>query len=367
MCAAVRWQKIGIWLVTSLPLVFSAAAANSDTFESLVLVAETEIAARRFDLGLSTLARALEVAGNSADDNQQYDVLRRMADLHSLVGDLDRASAALTSMERVSERMHSAPSTAHAHELVEIADWRCRIGEFARAQLLYRRGIDLFDGLADQLALIEALASFARCSTRELMAEGVALSPDSLNAYRGPIEPTGRLLAENSGFHRRVSQLLRRQGEQALRRAVRLADAAEVSTSQRVSVLLQAGDWYQAKGHTLAARNLYAAASVHAAPGPSGVEPLLAAPVQVLYPVPPTALRAHNPFGDGLEHAVEFELTISARGVPIDIRLISGTDPRQIEETRSALRVARFRPRFEHGKPVLTRGVRFRQVFRVFV
>jgi tetratricopeptide (TPR) repeat protein len=366
MYASSNWLRSFAWLFASLPLMFSGASANDDTFESLVRLAETEIAARQFDVGVSMLARALEIAGGSADEDRQYDVLRRMADVHSLVGDLDRASDALTSMERISARPRASRSPAQARASLEIADRRCRIGEFARARRLYRNGIDLFDALNDQSALIDALASLARCCTRELMAEGVATSPDSLDEYRGPIEPSGRLIAESSRFHRRVSSMLRWEGEQSLRRAVRLADAAGISKSRRVSVLLQAGDWYQAKGHTVAAQELYSAAGLDSTSGAPDVGPL-ATPVHVLYPVPPTALRAHNPFGDGLEHAVEFELTIAANGVPHDIRLISGTDRRQIEETRSALRVARFRPRFERGKPVITHGVRFRQVFRIHV
>jgi hypothetical protein len=98
------------------------------------------------------------------------------------------------------------------------------------------------------------------------------------------------------------------------------------------------------------------------------VNPLLAIPAQVLYPVPPSALRAHNAFGDGLKHVVEFELTVTADGRAMDVRPISHeAHEREIDETRNALRAARFRPRFEHGKPVNTAGVRFRQIFRVFI
>ena len=370
MWAAWRSSKGWFAMLVGVQLVFGQAAAHEGSIEPLVRLAETQIAARQLDDGIRTLSRAVEIVRRSAGqhDHRQYDLLRRLVDVQSLAGQLRSASASLLRMKRVSERTHGRHSTQHARALVEVADWHCRIGEFTRARRLYRESIELLDGLIDRPALIDALSALARCCTQELLRDGISTSPDSLDAYRGPIEPGGWPGVDSSAFHEHVSRMLRREGEQALQRAVRLADPDGLDANRRVSLLLQTGDWYHAKGDIGAAQNFYSAAHIVAAQNSAEVNSLLAVPAHVLYPVPPSALRAHNPFGDGLEHVVEFELTVTADGRAVDVRPISHeAHEREIDETRNALRAARFRPRFEHGKPVNTAGVRFRQIFRVFI
>jgi hypothetical protein len=370
MWAAWRSSKKWFAVLVGMQLVFGQAAAHEKSIEPLVRLAETQIAARQLDDGIRTLSRAVEIVRQSATphDRLQYDLLRRLVDVQSLAGQLRSASASLLHMKRISERTHGRHSAPHAHALVEVADWHCRIGEFTRARRLYRESIGLLDGLIDRPALIDALSALARCYTQELLREGIATSPDSLDAYRGPIESAGWPGVDSSGFHEHVSRMLRQEGEQALQRAVRLADPAGLDANRRVSLLLQTGDWYHAKGDIGAAQNFYSAAHVVAAQNSADVNSLLAVPAYVLYPVPPSALRAHNPFGDGLKHVVDLELTVTAQGQAVDVRPIGDqAHEREIDETRNALRAARFRPRFEHGKPVNAAGVRFRQIFRVFI
>ena len=163
----------------------------------------------------------------------------------------------------------------------------------------------------------------------------------------------------------RVTKILRVDGEQAMRRAAQLAETAQLAPARRVAVLVQVGDWFQAKNHSRTARKYYASAQRWIV-RTRGAEDPLAAPVQVLYPVPPLALRNHStPESSAAERYVEIELTVLADG-SVDVQRVITRDPGKsaADETLQALRVARFRPRMVEGSAVDTPGVRFRQPFK---
>ena len=129
-----------------------------------------------------------------------------------------------------------------------------------------------------------------------------------------------------------------------------------------MALLLQAGDWFQVKDHYRAARSYYAMAEELAAS--SGFEHPLATPVQLLYPLPPTALRARGLPRDADTEAryVEVEFRVHADGT-VDTERVVQRDlgKSAVNEVLNALSVARYRPRFVDGRAVDTDGVRLSQ------
>lgn len=223
----------------------------------------------------------------------------------------------------------------HALSLAAIAAWQCRLGKFDSGRQRFRRSIEQLSAPADEERLIEALLGLARCSLDELAAAGIETAPGSLDEYRGPVLRSNRMSAASPAFQLRVLKMLRLDGEQALVRAAQLAETTSLTPERRVAVLLQVGDWFQAKDHNRTARKYYASAQQWVRRSANAENPF-AAPVQVLYPVPLLALRV----------------------------VVREPGKSAADETLQALQAARFRPRVVDGAALDTEGVRFRQAFK---
>ena len=335
--------------------------------EPLAALANALNAAGQPAAAIEPLNRAVGILRRSSGlyDRRQYALLSQLTDLHSLLGDIDDAAAVLAYMERVSERTHGRHSVEHALSLSEIAEWHCRLGKFDSGRERYRRSIERLRTPAEEEHLIDALLGLARCSFDELASEGIATSPGSLDAYRGPMLRTSRMSAGSPAFQLRVLRMLRFDGEQALRRAAQLAETSSLAPERRVAVLVQAGDWFQAKDHSRTARKYYASAERWVRRS-AGAEDPFAAPVHVLYPLPPLALRnrlARDPLP--AERYVEVEFTVRSDG-HVDSERVITRDPGKsaADETLQALQASRFRPRVVDGATLDTEGVRFRQAFK---
>jgi tetratricopeptide (TPR) repeat protein len=335
--------------------------------EPLVGLADTLTASGQPSAAIEPLTRAVAIVRRAAGlyDERQYALLSQLTDLHSLTGDVAAAATALLNMERVSERAYGRESLQHALSLARIAAWQCRLGRFDSGRERFRRSIARLRAPTHEEQLIDALLGLARCSFDELAAEGIATSAGSLDTYRGPVMRTNRMSAGSPAFQLRVTKILRVDGEQALRRAAQLAETAPLPPERRVAVLLQVGDWFQAKDHSRTARKYYASAQRWLRRTTSLDDPL-AVPVQVLYPVPPMALRNQLARETrAAEHYVEIEFTVRADG-QVDSERVIIREPGKsaADETLLALKAARFRPRMVGGTPLGTQGVRFRQDFR---
>ena len=335
--------------------------------EPLAALANALSAAGQPAAAIEALTRAVGIVRRNAGlyDERQYSLLSQLADLQSLRGDIDLAVTALVYMEQVSERTHGRKSARHALSLAQIAAWQCRLGKFDNGRERYRRSIERLRAPADVEHLIDALLGLARCSFDELAAEGIATSSAALDEYRGAVLRTNRLSAGSPAFQLRVLKILRVDGEQALLRAAQLAETAALAPERRVAVLVQVGDWFQAKDRSRTARKYYASAERWARRS-AGAEDPFAAPVQVLYPVPPLALRNRSAREPALaEPYVEVEFTVRSDG-RVDSERVIAREPGKsaADETLQALQAARYRPRVVDGAALDTAGVRFRQAFR---
>lgn len=356
-------------LLAALALCDSAwcVEEESATVELLVSRADALIAAGEPADAIEPLTRAVGILRRNSGlyDQRQYALLSQLTDLYSVKGDVDSAIAALAYMERVSERNDGRQSTQHAQSLATIAAWHCRLGRFDSGRERFRRSIERLRTKGEDEQLIDALLGLARCSFDELAGEGVATSPDSLEFYRGPVLLTSRISIGSPTFQHHVLKIMRPESEQALRYAAQLAETVTLTPQRRVAVLLQAGDWFQAKDHSRTARRYYASAQ-RWFKRTGGADDPFAAPAQVLYPVPALALRSAVARAASTNaRYVEAEFTVRADGRVESGRVITSELGRSAaDETLQALQVARFRPRMQEGAAVDTNGVRFRQSFK---
>jgi hypothetical protein len=292
---------------------------------------------------------------------RQYPLLLALVDIDSAAGRLDAARSGLLQATRVVARAHRDDWRAEVSSLGEIGGWLCRIGDFPGARRTYREALGTLELRNDAVLQADTMVAFARCCLLELSAEGVETAPGTFDHYRGRVQRTERMNPENPAFRAHVSRLLRWDGEQALRRAAAIAESGRLEPRHAMSVLLQAGDWFQAKDHYRAARTYYARADAIALS--LNAQSPLATPVQVLYPIPALVLRARGAAPvEGTDRSVEVEFRVQADGSIDNGKVIERELGKStVDEVLSALRVARYRPRFEAGQAVDTEGVRRRQ------
>lgn len=340
----------------------SATPYSEDLVIPMAELAEAQAANGRPHEAIESLQRAVAIVRRSAGlyDERQLELLLRLVDLHSSVGEIDGARDALQYLRRLSATQQD--TVARSAALTRIATWFCRIGRFEDGRRTYRAAIDAVSARAHPEAHLEALLVAPECSLFELAREGVATTPGLFERYRGPIERSGRMAAHSPGFRLHSIRVLRAESEQALVRATRIAAGLD-DENFLVKLLLRAGDWFQMKDHTRAARRYYARAEALARK--AGPDHALSAPVMVFYPQPPSALRRRMSAGEqAVERYVEVEFTVRANG-RIDRERVIDRDAGKsaVDETLSALRAARFRPRMLNGEALETRGVRYRQRF----
>jgi tetratricopeptide (TPR) repeat protein len=341
-------------------------ALSLELVEPLAELAAAQLAAQLAHDAAASLRRAVGIVRRNAGlyDLRQYELLLRLVDVQSQLGEIDGASDTLQYLQRLSAGMDDHGDAQQARSWISIADWRCRIGQFDEGWALYRRAIEALDERTQPAYLVRALVCASRCSLHQLSAEGVASTPGLFEQYRGSILRSGRMASDSPAFRFHGLKMLNAEGEHAITRAAQIAEGM-LDERARVDVLLQAGDWFQMKDRTRSARRYYALAEGVAARA-LGPDRPLSSPVRLLYPMPPSVLRYRNaPADQFTEASVEVEFTVGSDGRIHSERVLSREAGKSfVDETLSALHVARFRPRFIDGRAVDTEGVRYREVFR---
>jgi TonB family protein len=158
--------------------------------------------------------------------------------------------------------------------------------------------------------------------------------------------------------------MLNDAGEDALKLALAVLDAhPEIAMTQRGDTLVDLGDWYMVAAKPRDAMRTYQDAwTALASPGARGTT-ALDAPAQIIYRPPSSSHR--NPTVDPDEYTegfVEVEFAVTPEGRVKDPKVATSDVPESVgKSVVTAIRRARYRPRFVEGAPALTTGVRHRQ------
>ncbi len=339
-------------------------ASTVELVEPLIALGNAQMAIGRFDQASQSFGRAASIVrrDGGVNDPRQQVPLERMAEAQALAGDLTGALGSLKYLERVSEATYGARSEAHGVALSGIGERLCEYGSFFDGRSRHRDAVDVLSAAAAGTAeQIDALRAVARCNLHELAFLGIAtrVMPPT-RATQMAARPQG-LDADSTSFRLRVTRLMRRESELALVQAAQLAlTSPTMQPDEKIEVLLEAGDWFQMKDHVRTARTYYQ--QVLQLPGG---QRHLTQPVMLLYATPPMALQ--NPSAvDASQKArsvlVEFEVGSDGRAQSEHV-LDRNATKSMVDEALSAIRAARFRPRFADGKPQNTVAVTYRQSF----
>jgi hypothetical protein len=134
-----------------------------------------------------------------------------------------------------------------------------------------------------------------------------------------------------------------------------------VDHRRRGLAFIELGDWYLSGG-TLA-QGLQAYREAWRDFEAVGSTAPLAAPRQLAYRPPLSSVTRYKGDRDNMEeHFVEATFTVTKEGRTTEVKTSSSDAPESQQKTvLSALRKAHYAPRLEHGEPVDTQGVTFRE------
>ena len=281
---------------------------------------------------------------------------------------LDPLIASLVTLERhdEAERQYqyavriaeNAYGTGDAHVLRPLdryAHWLEHMGRYGTARALWARALAIAEQAGrGTLLVISPLHGIARTYRLEFVngGEDETLAPGDPFAPGNDLPPSGM-----------NSQRLNPDGERALQLAMQAIDKTQpVDHVRRGSTLMELGDWYMSSGLVSKGVQTYRDAWKELALG--GSTATLAAPRQLAYRAPSTSItRSHLTERDNVEeHFVEVSFTVTRDGHTADMTP-TATDASESQQrlVLSAVKRARYAPRFENGEPVDTQGVKLHE------
>jgi TonB family protein len=354
-----------------------AGAASAKLLDPLRGLGYTLAASNRHKEAVPPLERALLIDRRSYGlyDVGQQNVLRQLAESLVKTGRTADAERHVNYLMQLGERAYGRRDPRQVPILSFAAAWHADVGDFIGARAIYRHAIMLVDqklGPNDPAA-VEPLRALAGTYTQELYYSTLGFRTQSRE--RMPTDADG----SNNDAKQINPKYLNSEGEKALDRAVKILELQPPTAHDTlVATLIQSGDWYQIKHMTEKALPYYRRAAalnatlVSAAEAPdagstAAPEPSpLSFPVRVYYPSPSHAGRTVTLPADQVdERFVEVQFTVTDEGDVSNAKITGSTGtPREVSDALTAIRAARFRPKFVNGEPVETTGMTNREVFR---
>lgn len=352
-----------------------AGAASAKLLDPLRGLGYTLAASGRHREAVPQLERALLIDRRSYGlfDIGQQKVLRQLAESLVKVGRPEDAERHVNYLMQLGERVYGRRDPRQVPFLCFAGDWHADVGDFVGARAIYRHALLLVEQKLgpNDLAAVEPLRSLARTYTQELYRSTLGMRTQSRE--RAPTDADG-----TSNDQKQINpRYLHSDGEKSLDRALKILEGQPPSANDTLMVtLIQTGDWFQIKHQPEKALPFYRrAAALNAtltstaaptsAPSAAPLDPL-SFPVRVYYPMPSQATRNIELAADQVdERYVEVAFNVTEAGEVADAKVTSGNGTsRQAADALTAIRAARFRPKFVNGEPVATVGMTSREVFR---
>jgi len=251
--------------------------------------------------------------------------------------------------------------------LSRTAGWLESQGRFTTARQIYARELDIArkTGGDNDPRLVGPLRGIARTYRQEFMYGPERPDGTADDSQIGGVSGPTATPASANGVS--TASVLNPDGENALEAAMRIFDAHPgEDNAERAQTLLELGDWKMTSGAWRQAMNTYRDAwkvlSLPGAPGTGALD----TPVAVVYRAPSIARQPHSDPDKYTQHYAEIEFTVTQEGRVRDAK-IGANDVSDMagKSVLSAVKRARYRPRFVNGEPVETSGVRYKETVYV--
>jgi TonB family protein len=255
---------------------------------------------------------------------------------------------------RVAETAYGRMDARMLQPLDRYGRWLEQIGRYTSARLLYARALTIAEQTAGRgsLTAVEPLLGIARSYRLEFV-NGVEEVPASQSAF-----------ADNTDLPALAgdAQRLNPDGERALRLALQAIEKTQpVDHKRRGDTLLEFGDWHMSAGTPSRAVEMYREAWKDYVQ--AGDTTVLTQPRLLIYRPPPSSSKRSSLKADESdEHFVEVKFDVTVEGRTENVA-VSGSDATESQQraTVSAVKKARYSPKFEAGEPVEVRGVTLRE------
>ena len=346
--------------LTGLGTTFARAGHHHDAVPLL----QRAVAITRAQLGMFDLG--------------QQDALKTLAGSLNALDRQPEAQDAMVYRVRIAEKMYGEGNPRVIPWLCDLGNWFADIGKTPEARMTFQTALNIV-GTTDSLnvpIMVEPLRGIARAYMLRpsypddwrrdpyptlgcnRFRRGVA-PPECVNAR---MSPDGRLYVE--------PRKLNQEGEEALRRALRILDSDPGSPAQtRIETLIQMGDWYQIKESPRESLPYYERAwqLIRSTPNlPDSTATALNVPVRLYYPTPQIVAYVPKQVAatETQSHYVQLVFTVDADGSVRDARIVDqDARDRYAREILEAVSDSLFRPKFVEGQPVAATGITYREVF----
>jgi len=336
----------------------SGGGADRALLRPLHGLGSTYFATHQYEDASLILKRALDLSRNldGLFNLEQMSILDPLID--SLVA-LDRHEEAERAYDysiRVAETAYGKADLHVMRPLDRSAHWQEQMGRYATARILYARALQIAERTAgiDSIQTVEPLEGICRTYRLEFVNGS---DPAQRQEPADPFAVAPDLDPEVTN-----SQRLNPDGERAILLALKAINKVQpVPHMQRGAANVELGDWYLSGGALAEAMQAYRHAWRDFESGGSTAP--LAAPRQLAYRPPLAAVvRAKGDRDNMEEHFVEATFTVTKEGRTADVTTLnSDANESQRKTVLTALRRALYAPRFEHGEPVDTQNVTFRE------
>ena len=254
---------------------------------------------------------------------------------------------------RVAESAYGKSDARMLKPLDRYGRWLEQINRYTTARLLYARALTIAEtaGGRGTVLAVDPLVGIARTYRLEFVngTEEVQPAPDPFGANADlPVVAEG--------------QRLNPDGERALRLALAALDkSTPVNHKKRGEVLVELGDWYFSAGAMAKGVDVYREAWKDLAA--ANATAVLEQPRLLAYrPPPSSSRRSHLNPDESEERYAEVKYTVTKDGRTDNVTLVGGDAAENTQKSVvSAMKKARYSPRFENGEPVDTPDVTWRE------
>jgi len=254
---------------------------------------------------------------------------------------------------RVAETSYGRMDARMLKPLDRYGRWLEAIGRYTSARLLYARALTIAEQTSGRgsLVAVEPLLGIARSYRLEFV-NGAEEVPAAQDAFSNP---------DLSGITN-DSQRLNPDGERALRLALQAIEKNQpVDHKRRGDTLLELGDWYMSASGLVRGIETYGDAWKEYVQ--AGDTTVLTQPRLLVYRPPPMSSRRSSLKPDESEQRfVEVKFNVLKDGRTDAVELAGGDAPENAQRAMvSAVKKARYSPKFEAGEAVETRGMILRE------
>lgn len=269
---------------------------------------------------------------------------------------------------RLAEATYGKADPRVVPALERTAAWFEAQGRFFSARQMYSRCLDIVrkDGGNYDLRTVGPLRGIARTYRLEYF-----IGPETAEGGADDAGLSGGVGAQpaapSSANGVSMANVLNPDGEDALEFALKVFDFHPgEALAQRADTLIELGDWRLTAGTTRTAMEAYREAwKALSTPGAAGTA-ALDSPVAIVYRAPTSARPPKADQEKYTQRHAEVEFTVTADG-RVHGATLGANDAGDIagKSVLTAIKRARYRPRFVDGNPVETTGVRYKETIYV--